>query len=275
MDCNTGRLLMSSSGLCMHTHTHSLTAHALVHTHAHTHTCAAHTHVCTHTHTERTNRSSHKQLKTLLPAAGMYASAPAPLADREGGGTSAEESTFLWNTVLPFSPQSGRFLTAKESWKKEEPTWATLIFLWASKLPTPYLEWAASYGCVGNTSFSYVWWLAGLLVTLQTRYFRLIVPQWVTSTFRPVPNKKNEGYRNFRKIFTQVVHYYKKKSQFWAGRKICVTSNVILGRFKYDIANNRSNNDWSFNANYFSFLLSILNLFIFLHLLIFLSNSGY
>lgn len=33
--------------------------------------------------------------KTLLLAAGTYASAPAPLADREGEGTSAEERTFL------------------------------------------------------------------------------------------------------------------------------------------------------------------------------------
>lgn len=31
----------------------------------------------------------------------------------------------------------------------------------------------------------YVWWLAGRLVTLHTRYFLFICPQWVTSTFRP------------------------------------------------------------------------------------------
>lgn len=34
-------------------------------------------------------------LKTLLLVAGRYASAPAPLADREDVGTSAEEYTFL------------------------------------------------------------------------------------------------------------------------------------------------------------------------------------
>lgn len=32
---------------------------------------------------------------------------------------------------------------------------------------------------------SYVWWLAGLLVTLQTLYFLFICPQCVISTFRP------------------------------------------------------------------------------------------
>lgn len=32
---------------------------------------------------------------------------------------------------------------------------------------------------------TYVWWLAGRLVTLHTRYFLFIWPQWVTSTFRP------------------------------------------------------------------------------------------
>lgn len=58
-------------------------------------------------------------LNTLLLVAGMYVSAPAPLADREGVGTSAEEYTFLWNTVLLFSPQFGHFLTAKESWKRK------------------------------------------------------------------------------------------------------------------------------------------------------------
>lgn len=31
----------------------------------------------------------------------------------------------------------------------------------------------------------YVWWLAGLRVTLQTRYFLFICPQCVISTFRP------------------------------------------------------------------------------------------
>lgn len=34
-------------------------------------------------------------LNTLLLVAGRYVSAPAPLADREGAGTSAEEYTFL------------------------------------------------------------------------------------------------------------------------------------------------------------------------------------
>lgn len=34
-------------------------------------------------------------IKALLLGAGKYASAPAPLADREGVGTSAEEYTFL------------------------------------------------------------------------------------------------------------------------------------------------------------------------------------
>lgn len=33
--------------------------------------------------------------------------------------------------------------------------------------------------------FTHVWWLAGRRVTLHTLYFRLMVPQCVTSTFRP------------------------------------------------------------------------------------------
>lgn len=44
----------------------------------------------------------------------MYASAPAPLADREGVGTSAEVCTFLGNTELQSSPQFGHFLAVKE-----------------------------------------------------------------------------------------------------------------------------------------------------------------
>lgn len=132
-------------------------------------------------------------LNTLLLVADMYVFALAPLADREGVGTSAEEYTFLWNTVLLFSPQFGHFLTAKESWKKKKYTLTTLISLWASNTPNPLTRASClTSSLLTNTSFSYVWWLAGLLVTLQTRYFRLIVPQWVTSTFRPVPNKKNK-----------------------------------------------------------------------------------
>lgn len=34
-------------------------------------------------------------------------------------------------------------------------------------------------------AWTYDWVWAGLLVTLQTRYFRFIVPQWVISTFNP------------------------------------------------------------------------------------------
>lgn len=57
---------------------------------------------------------------TLLLVADMCVSVPAPLADREGVGTSAEEYTFLWNTVLLFSPQFGHFLTVKGSCKKKK-----------------------------------------------------------------------------------------------------------------------------------------------------------
>lgn len=59
-----------------------------------------HTHSNTHTHLNmHTEKDEQKHVissrKTLLLAAGTYASAPAPLADREGEGTSAEERTFL------------------------------------------------------------------------------------------------------------------------------------------------------------------------------------
>lgn len=37
----------------------------------------------------------------------------------------------------------------------------------------------------------YVWWLAGRRVTLHTRYFLFICPQWVTSTFKPDPRQKD------------------------------------------------------------------------------------
>lgn len=37
--------------------------------------------------------------------------------------------------------------------------------------------------------YIYVWWLAGRLVTLHTRYFLFICPQCVTSTFKPVNNQ--------------------------------------------------------------------------------------
>lgn len=135
-------------------------------------------------------------LNTLLLVAGRYVSVPAPLADKEGVGTSAEEYTFLWNTVLLFFPQFGRFLTVKESWKKKVHINNSHLIM-VSKIPNPLTRASCltSISALTNTSFSYVWWLAGLLVTLQTRYFRLIVPQWVTSTFRPVPNKKNWGYK--------------------------------------------------------------------------------
>lgn len=76
-------------------------------------------------------------LNTLLLVADTYVSAPAPLADREGVGTSAEEYTFLWNIVLLFSPQFGHFLTVKESWKKKKYTLTTLISVWASKTLNP------------------------------------------------------------------------------------------------------------------------------------------
>lgn len=37
---------------------------------------------------------------------------------------------------------------------------------------------------------TYVWWLAGRRVTLQTRYFLFICPQCVISTFRPGDTEK-------------------------------------------------------------------------------------
>lgn len=43
---------------------------------------------------------------------------------------------------------------------------------------------------------TYVWWLAGRRVTLQTRYFLFIWPQCVTSTFRPV-------YKTYKKEWLQ------------------------------------------------------------------------
>lgn len=84
-------------------------------------------------------------LNALLLVADMYVFALAPLADREGVGTSAEEYTFLWNIVLLFSPQFGHFLTAKESWKKKKHTLTTLISLRASNTPNPLIEQAASH----------------------------------------------------------------------------------------------------------------------------------
>lgn len=45
----------------------------------------------------------------------------------------------------------------------------------------------------------YVWWLAGRLVTLHTRYFRFICPQCVISTFKPEIGKKNHR-QSFQKL---------------------------------------------------------------------------
>lgn len=77
-------------------------------------------------------------LNTLLLVAGRYVSVPAPLADKEGVGTSAEEYTFLWNTVLLFSPQFGHFLTVKESWRKKKKVHINNSHLiMVSKTPNP------------------------------------------------------------------------------------------------------------------------------------------
>lgn len=127
-------------------------------------------------------------IKALLLGAGRYASAPAPLADRGGVGISAAEYISLWSTALLFFPQFGHFLTVKESWKNKVSINSYPLMSQQKSQPT-YSKVLPIVPALTNTSFSYVWWLAGLLVTLQTRYFRLIVPQWVTSTFRPVPNK--------------------------------------------------------------------------------------
>lgn len=46
----------------------------------------------------------------------------------------------------------------------------------------------------GREEHAHVWWLAGLLVTLHTRYFLFICPQWVISTFRP--GRRNDLINN-------------------------------------------------------------------------------
>lgn len=44
---------------------------------------------------------------------------------------------------------------------------------------------------------TYVWWLAGRRVTLHTLYFLRMVPQWVTSTFRP-KERRDRIYTTYR-----------------------------------------------------------------------------
>lgn len=67
---------------------------------------------------------------------------------------------------------------------------------------------------------SYVWWLAGLLVTLHTLYFLFICPQWVISTFKPGWNK-DKGWFKKTKLKQSNSHltrglYSHHNRSFWA-----------------------------------------------------------
>ena len=52
-------------------------------------------------------------------------------------------------------------------------------------------------------TLTHVWWLAGRRVTLHTRYFLLIVPQWVTSTFRPADR---DGHHGITSKYKKIAH---------------------------------------------------------------------
>lgn len=167
-------------------------------------------------------------LSTLLLVADMYVFALAPLADREGVGTSAEEYTFLWNTVLLFSPQFGHFLTAKESWKKKV------------HINNSYLIMSQQY----SQSFNYSKPPHIISADKHQLFLRLMTGRpscYITNTVFPshcstmshfnlqtCSQQEKQDYRTVKcKIFTAIksVHYYKNSN---SKQKICDISNMTL-----------------------------------------------
>jgi hypothetical protein len=196
----------------------------------HTHMCK-HIHTCTHIQTQE-QKLIISSVKTLLLVAGMYASAPAPLAGREGVGTSAAACTFLWNTEPQSSPQFGHFLAVKESWKKEEPTWTTLIPLWVGQLPSPY----SRVRCLT----SLLWWTAAFLTFGGWQAFSLHYKHGISvSLFHNeslqlsdlFPTRKMKVTEIPWKMLTSLYHYY--KTSILSRHKVCDTSNVISETFTW------------------------------------------
>lgn len=67
-----------------------------------------------------------------------------------------------------------------------------------------------------SSIYTYVWWLAGLRVTLHTLYFLRMVPQWVTSTFRPDERRRSNLH-----------HYTDTTGQFTAQHKTNIGLRVF------------------------------------------------
>lgn len=109
-------------------------------------------------------------------AAGTCASVPGQPAGKAGEGTSAAGCTSLWSTGLPCAQLSGRSQAATETCRVGKCN----LVRHQERVVAP------SGGCWNNMQKTYVCRLAGRRVTLHTLYFRRMVPQWVTSTFRPV-----------------------------------------------------------------------------------------
>lgn len=67
-----------------------------------------------------------------------------------------------------------------------------------------------------SSIYTYVWWLAGRRVTLHTLYFLRMVPQWVTSTFRPDERRRSNLH-----------HYTDTTGQFTAQHKTNIGLRVF------------------------------------------------
>lgn len=94
-----------------------------------------------------------------------------------------------------------------------------LVVIWLSHLHPP------SPGFLQAQSLTHVWWLAGRRVTLQTRYFLRMVPQCVTSTFKP------GGAPKWLKLGICVRLYIFRTCEWGVGAKIHRITFDFFGEF--------------------------------------------
>lgn len=76
---------------------------------------------------------------------------------------------------------------------------------------------------------TYVWWLAGRRVTLHTRYFLFIWPQWVTSTFKPVQQTRKYGLIKWwgARVFSHQLKFQIYILKCWNSVVFCSSTDIF------------------------------------------------